>query len=178
MTVELEHALGLCGSGRFYHCGDNSQNPNREVVIMSSMCGTAEVVAFALGGFSSMPAVQNFSICAALAVFLDFCLQVRLSLLACLCRPHARLWTFRKSPHAWHRPLDASVVSSQRQVLCLQGTPVHPLQRYSRQQQYGAHTTSSMSMRRMLCVQVLLILAMIIVSSERGSAMRSLRVLG
>ena len=37
----------------------------------------AEVVAFALGGFSSMPAVQNFSICAALAVFLDFCLQVR-----------------------------------------------------------------------------------------------------
>ena len=36
----------------------------------------AEVVAFALGGFSSMPAVQNFSICAALAVFLDFGLQV------------------------------------------------------------------------------------------------------
>ena len=42
---------------------------------------TAEVVAFALGGFSTMPAVQNFSICAALAVFLDFCLQVRLRLL-------------------------------------------------------------------------------------------------
>ena len=40
------------------------------------MCVCAEVVAFALGGFSSMPAVQNFSICAALAVFLDFCLQV------------------------------------------------------------------------------------------------------
>ena len=36
----------------------------------------AEVVAFALGGFSSMPAVQSFSICAALAVFLDFGLQV------------------------------------------------------------------------------------------------------
>ena len=35
----------------------------------------AEVVAFALGGFSSMPAVRNFSICAALAVLLDFLLQ-------------------------------------------------------------------------------------------------------
>ena len=44
----------------------------------SSICaGCAEVVAFALGGFSAMPAVRNFSICAALAVLLDFLLQAR-----------------------------------------------------------------------------------------------------
>lgn len=42
------------------------------------MCLTcAEVVAFGLGGFSTMPAVRNFSLCAALAVALDFLLQVR-----------------------------------------------------------------------------------------------------
>ncbi|EIE26672.1 multidrug efflux transporter AcrB transmembrane domain-containing protein [Coccomyxa subellipsoidea C-169] len=41
-----------------------------------SLAATAEVVAFGLGAFSTMPAVRNFSICAALAVLLDFCLQV------------------------------------------------------------------------------------------------------
>ena len=45
-------------------------------VVQPCLRADAEVVAFALGGFSSMPAVRNFSICAALAVFLDFCLQV------------------------------------------------------------------------------------------------------
>ena len=55
------------------------------------------MVAFALGGFSTMPAVQNFSICAALAVFLDFCLQVMMCLLACVCYSHARLWNFEES---------------------------------------------------------------------------------
>ncbi len=41
-----------------------------------TLCTVAEVVAFGLGAFSTMPAVRNFSICAALAVLLDFCLQV------------------------------------------------------------------------------------------------------
>lgn len=39
-----------------------------------------EVLAFALGATAPMPAVRNFSICAALAVFLDFVLQVALTL--------------------------------------------------------------------------------------------------
>jgi hypothetical protein len=52
----------------------------------------AEVVAFALGGFSSMPAVRNFSICAALAVFLDFCLQVSDP------PSHAEAW-YSQEPH-------------------------------------------------------------------------------
>lgn len=41
-----------------------------------TICDVAEVVAFGLGAFSTMPAVRNFSVCAALAVLLDFCLQV------------------------------------------------------------------------------------------------------
>ncbi|CAL8466999.1 g6535 [Coccomyxa elongata] len=41
-----------------------------------SLAATAEVVAFGLGAFSTMPAVRNFSICAALAVLVDFVLQV------------------------------------------------------------------------------------------------------
>lgn len=43
-----------------------------------SVCLSAEVVAFGLGAFSTMPAVRNFSICASLAVLLDFVLQVTL----------------------------------------------------------------------------------------------------
>ena len=41
-----------------------------------TMAAAAEVVAFALGGLSTMPAVRNFSICAALSVAIDFALQV------------------------------------------------------------------------------------------------------
>ncbi|EFN58463.1 hypothetical protein CHLNCDRAFT_6284, partial [Chlorella variabilis] len=37
---------------------------------------SCEVVAFALGGLTSMPALRNFSICASLAVLLDYLLQV------------------------------------------------------------------------------------------------------
>ena len=37
---------------------------------------TCEVLAFALGAAAPMPAVQTFSLCAALAVLLDFLLQV------------------------------------------------------------------------------------------------------
>lgn len=37
----------------------------------------AQVLAFGLGALTSMPAVRNFSICAAIAVGLDFLLQVR-----------------------------------------------------------------------------------------------------
>lgn len=36
-----------------------------------------QVLAFGLGALTSMPAVRNFSICAAIAVGLDFLLQVR-----------------------------------------------------------------------------------------------------
>lgn len=60
-------------------CVEDLRSTNLTDVMNCSCPGwwaCAEVVAFALGGFSSMPAVQNFSICAALAVFLDFGLQV------------------------------------------------------------------------------------------------------
>jgi Niemann-Pick C1 protein len=40
------------------------------------MAACCEVVAFGLGALTSMPAVRNFSICAAIAVALDFVLQV------------------------------------------------------------------------------------------------------
>lgn len=40
------------------------------------MAACCEVLAFGLGALTSMPAVRNFSICAAIAVALDFLLQV------------------------------------------------------------------------------------------------------
>lgn len=41
-----------------------------------TLAAAAETLAFALGGLTSMPAVRNFALCAALAIFLDFLLQV------------------------------------------------------------------------------------------------------
>jgi hypothetical protein len=41
-----------------------------------TMAACCEVLAFGLGALTSMPAVRNFSICAAIAVGLDFLLQV------------------------------------------------------------------------------------------------------
>ena len=41
-----------------------------------TLAASCEVVAFGMGALSGMPAVRNFSICAALAVALDFLLQV------------------------------------------------------------------------------------------------------
>jgi hypothetical protein len=40
------------------------------------MAACCEVLAFGLGALTSMPAVRNFSVCAAIAVGLDFLLQV------------------------------------------------------------------------------------------------------
>ena len=39
------------------------------------LSGCCETVAFSLGALSSMPAVKNFSLYAALAVFINFLLQ-------------------------------------------------------------------------------------------------------
>lgn len=47
-----------------------------------TLAAAAETLAFALGGLTPMPAVRNFSLCAALAILLDFLLQVRAPLLA------------------------------------------------------------------------------------------------
>ncbi|KAL4457923.1 hypothetical protein ABPG75_012788 [Micractinium tetrahymenae] len=41
-----------------------------------TLAASCEVVAFALGGLTDMPALRNFSICAALAVLLDYLLQI------------------------------------------------------------------------------------------------------
>ncbi len=41
-----------------------------------TLAASCEVVAFMLGAFSSMPAIRYFSLCAALAVALDYLLQV------------------------------------------------------------------------------------------------------
>lgn len=42
-----------------------------------TLAAACEALAFGLGGFTSMPAVRNFSLCAAVAVLLDYVLQVR-----------------------------------------------------------------------------------------------------
>lgn len=42
-----------------------------------TLAAAAEALAFALGGLSGMPAVRNFSLCAALAVAIDYLLQAR-----------------------------------------------------------------------------------------------------
>jgi dihydroorotase-like cyclic amidohydrolase len=42
-----------------------------------TLAAAAETLALALGGFTPMPAVRNFSLVAALAVLLDFFLQVK-----------------------------------------------------------------------------------------------------
>lgn len=42
-----------------------------------TLAAAAETLAFALGGLSGMPAVRNFSLCAALAVAIDYLLQAR-----------------------------------------------------------------------------------------------------
>jgi Sterol-sensing domain of SREBP cleavage-activation len=55
-----------------------------------TLAASAETLAFALGGFTSMPAVRNFALCAALAIFLDFLLQVRCSR-GCRCLLSASL---------------------------------------------------------------------------------------
>ena len=49
------------------------------------MAACCEVLAFGLGSLTSMPAVRNFSICAALAVLLDFLLQVTTSVCVWFC---------------------------------------------------------------------------------------------
>lgn len=41
-----------------------------------TLAAACEVLAFGLGSLTPMPAVRNFSICAATAVLLDFILQV------------------------------------------------------------------------------------------------------
>lgn len=41
-----------------------------------TLAASCEVLAFGLGALTPMPAVRNFSICAATAVLLDFILQV------------------------------------------------------------------------------------------------------
>ena len=43
-----------------------------------TLAAACETLAFGLGGLTSMPAVRNFSLCAAVAVLLDYALQVSL----------------------------------------------------------------------------------------------------
>ncbi len=43
-----------------------------------TLAAACEVVAFAMGAMTSMPALRNFSVCAAVAVALDYVLQVGL----------------------------------------------------------------------------------------------------
>ena len=76
-------------------CWSCLQKSNQLQYLLAPPAGLscAEVVAFALGGFSTMPAVRNFSICAALAVLLDFLLQV--SWPACF-QPHRLQCTVTK----------------------------------------------------------------------------------
>lgn len=45
-----------------------------------SLAAACEALAFGLGGLTSMPAVRNFSMCAAVAVLLDYALQVSLKI--------------------------------------------------------------------------------------------------
>lgn len=45
-----------------------------------TLAAACETLAFGLGGLTSMPAVRNFSLCAAVAVLLDYALQVSVAL--------------------------------------------------------------------------------------------------
>ena len=63
---------------------------------------SCEVVAFALGGLTSMPALRNFSVCAALAVLLDFLLQVT-AFVALLALDTRRLEQGRFDCWPWRR---------------------------------------------------------------------------
>ena len=54
-----------------------------------SLAAACEALAFGLGGLTSMPAVRNFSLCAAVAVLLDYALQVRRAM--CHVPHHHRL---------------------------------------------------------------------------------------
>ena len=64
-----------------YNCHPHIVSPQISIVfgrigpsmLLSACC---ETVAFSLGALSSMPAVHNFSLYAALAVFINFLLQV------------------------------------------------------------------------------------------------------
>lgn len=63
---------------------------------------SCEVVAFSLGGLTSMPALRNFSVCAALAVLLDFLLQVT-AFVALLALDTRRLEQGRFDCWPWRR---------------------------------------------------------------------------
>lgn len=63
---------------------------------------SCEVVAFSLGGLTSMPALRNFSACAALAVLLDFLLQVT-AFVALLALDTRRLEQGRFDCWPWRR---------------------------------------------------------------------------
>lgn len=67
-----------------------------------SPTASCEVVAFALGGMTSMPALRNFSVCAALAVLLDFLLQVT-AFVALLALDTRRLEQGRFDCWPWRR---------------------------------------------------------------------------
>lgn len=46
-----------------------------------TLAAACETLAFGLGGLTSMPAVRNFSLCAAVAVLLDYALQVKVNII-------------------------------------------------------------------------------------------------
>ena len=52
-----------------------------------TLAAACEALAFGLGGLTTMPAVRNFSLCAAVAVLLDYALQVSFHALTADCLP-------------------------------------------------------------------------------------------
>ncbi|KAL6781423.1 SSD3 [Auxenochlorella protothecoides x Auxenochlorella symbiontica] len=69
------------------------------------LAATCEVVAFALGGMTTMPALRSFALCAALAVALDFGLQVT-AFMAVLVMDDARIEAGRADCLPWIRLKD------------------------------------------------------------------------
>ncbi|KAL6768530.1 SSD3 [Auxenochlorella protothecoides x Auxenochlorella symbiontica] len=69
------------------------------------LAATCEVVAFALGGMTTMPALRSFALCAALAVALDFGLQVT-AFMAVLVLDDARIEAGRADCLPWIRLKD------------------------------------------------------------------------
>ncbi|PRW56197.1 Niemann-Pick C1 [Chlorella sorokiniana] len=76
-----------------------------------TLAASCEVVAFSLGGLTSMPALRNFSICAALAVLLDFLLQVT-AFVALLALDTRRLEQGRFDCWPWRRARGAPLYDS------------------------------------------------------------------
>lgn len=82
-----------------------------------TLAASCEALAFGLGGLTTMPAVRNFSLCAAVAVLLDYALQV--SLHALLTQTGAVSWVA-----VYPRSICSVLTNDQSSKLCISKSSV------------------------------------------------------